>query len=46
MGAATRDCRLRMELEAAQDVVRYFKGEPFAIPIPEEEYSYDSVENS
>ena len=39
MGAATRDCRLRMELEATQEVVRYFKGAPFAIPVPEEEYT-------
>jgi D-3-phosphoglycerate dehydrogenase len=39
MGSATRDCRLRMELEAAQEVVRYFKGQPFATPVPEEEYS-------
>ena len=39
MGSATRDCRLRMELEAAQEVVRYFRGEPFAIPVPEEEYA-------
>jgi lactate dehydrogenase-like 2-hydroxyacid dehydrogenase len=31
MGSATRDCRLRMELEAAQEVVRYFKGEALAI---------------
>jgi D-3-phosphoglycerate dehydrogenase len=46
IGSATRDCRLRMELEAAQEVVRYFKREPFAIPIPEEEYSYESVEDS
>jgi len=38
MGSATRDCRLQMELEAAQEVVRYFNGEPFAIPVPEEEY--------
>jgi len=38
MGSATRDCRLRMELEAAQEVVRYFKGEALAIPVPEEEY--------
>jgi D-3-phosphoglycerate dehydrogenase len=38
MGSATRDCRLRMELEAAQEVIRYFKREPFAIPVPEEEY--------
>jgi hypothetical protein len=27
-----------MELEAAQEVVRYFRGETFAIPVPEEEY--------
>lgn len=39
MGSATRDCRLRMELEAAQEVVRLFKGEPLAIPVPEEEYT-------
>jgi D-3-phosphoglycerate dehydrogenase / 2-oxoglutarate reductase len=39
MGSATRDCRLRMELEAAQEVVRHFKGKPFVMPVPEEEYS-------
>jgi D-3-phosphoglycerate dehydrogenase / 2-oxoglutarate reductase len=38
MGSATRDCRLRMELEAAQEVVRYFKHEPFSCPVPESEY--------
>lgn len=38
MGSATRDCRLRMELEAAQEVVRYFKRQPFACPVPESEY--------
>jgi D-3-phosphoglycerate dehydrogenase len=38
MGSATRDCRLRMELEAAQEAVRYFSSAPFAIPVPEEEY--------
>jgi D-3-phosphoglycerate dehydrogenase len=46
MGSATRDCRLQMELEAAQEVVRYFKKEPFAIPVPEEEYLNASAENS
>jgi D-3-phosphoglycerate dehydrogenase len=39
MGSATRDCRLRMELEAAQEVVRYFKGQPFSCPVPESEYA-------
>ena len=38
MGSGTRDCRLRMELEAAQEVVRYFKGQPFSCPVPESEY--------
>jgi D-3-phosphoglycerate dehydrogenase len=38
MGSATRDCRLRMELEAAQEVVRYFKRQPFSCPVPESEY--------
>lgn len=39
MGSATRDCRLRMELEAAQEVLRYFRGEPLAMPVPGEEYA-------
>jgi D-3-phosphoglycerate dehydrogenase len=38
MGSATRDCRLRMELEAAQEVVRHFRGQPFSCPVPESEY--------
>jgi D-3-phosphoglycerate dehydrogenase len=38
MGSATRDCRLRMELEAAQEIVRYFKREPLSCPVPESEY--------
>jgi len=27
-----------MEVEAAMEVVRYFKGEPFVNPVPEAEY--------
>jgi D-3-phosphoglycerate dehydrogenase len=38
MASCTRDCRLQMELEAASEVVRYFRGEPFATPVPEAEY--------
>jgi D-3-phosphoglycerate dehydrogenase len=38
MGAATRDCRLRMELEAVEEVIRYFRGEPLINPVPEAEY--------
>jgi len=42
MGSCTHDCRLQMEMGAAQEVVRYFKGEPFACPVPEEEYAVQS----
>jgi D-3-phosphoglycerate dehydrogenase / 2-oxoglutarate reductase len=38
MGSGTHDCRLRMEMEATQEVIRYFRGEPFASPVPEAEY--------
>ena len=38
MASCTRDCRLQMELEAAQEVIRYFRGEPFKTPVPETEY--------
>lgn len=38
MGSCTEDCRLQMETEAAMEVVRYFRGEPFATPVPEAEY--------
>lgn len=38
MGSGTRDARLRMELEATQEVVRYFKDQPLACPVPESEY--------
>lgn len=38
MGSGTYDCRLRMESEAAQEVVRYFRREAFANPAPEAEY--------
>jgi D-3-phosphoglycerate dehydrogenase len=46
MGSATRDCRLRMELEAAREVVRYFKGEPLACPVPESEYAAEAEDSA
>lgn len=46
MGSATRDCRLRMELEGAREVVRYFKGEPLACPVPESEYAAEAGDSS
>lgn len=44
MGSATRDCRLRMELEATEEVIRYFRGEPFANPVPAAEYALQMEE--
>jgi D-3-phosphoglycerate dehydrogenase len=38
MGSCTDDCRLQMEMEAAMEVVRYFRSEPFLTPVPEAEY--------
>jgi D-3-phosphoglycerate dehydrogenase len=38
MGSMSEDCRARMETEAAEEVIRFFAGEAFANPIPEEEY--------
>ena len=38
MGSCTDDCRLQMEMEAAMEVVRYFRGEAFLTPVPESEY--------
>ncbi|MDA1091406.1 MAG: lactate dehydrogenase, partial [Proteobacteria bacterium] len=38
MGSMSEDCRARMEIEAVEEIVRFFSGEPFANPIPEEEH--------
>ena len=38
MGAMTRDCRLRMELLAAQEAIRFAAGQGFLSPVPDGEY--------
>lgn len=38
MGSMSRDCRIRMELEATEEAVRFFKGEPLRLLVPEDEY--------
>ena len=38
MGSMSIDCRAQMELEAAQEAVRFFAGEQLAKEVPEEEY--------
>jgi len=40
MGSCSYDCRLRMESEAAESVVQFFKKEPLLREVPEEEYAY------
>jgi D-3-phosphoglycerate dehydrogenase len=42
MGSCSYDCRLNMELQAAEDVVNFFKGRPLKNPVPEEEYEYQT----
>ncbi|MGD0023120.1 MAG: hypothetical protein ABSC37_00640, partial [Xanthobacteraceae bacterium] len=39
MGSMTHDCRLRMEIEAAEEAARLARGEPFRSPVPETEYA-------
>jgi len=38
MGSMSLDCRARMEIEATQEAVRFFLGEPLQNPVPEEEF--------
>jgi D-3-phosphoglycerate dehydrogenase len=38
MGSMSLDCRYQMEIEAAQEVARFFSGEPLAQPVPAAEY--------
>ncbi|MBX9633409.1 MAG: phosphoglycerate dehydrogenase [Magnetospirillum sp.] len=38
MGSMTRDCRLRMEVEATEEAIRFARGEALLSPVPENEY--------
>lgn len=38
MGSMTIDCRIRMEIEATQDALRFAAGEPLISPVPDAEY--------
>ncbi|MGK5092508.1 phosphoglycerate dehydrogenase [Deltaproteobacteria bacterium TL4] len=40
MGSCSFDCRSRMEIEAAENLIRFFKKEPLLGEVPEEEYTY------
>jgi D-3-phosphoglycerate dehydrogenase len=39
MGSMTKDCRSRMEIEATDEVVKYFNNVPLKNIVPEEEYN-------
>ncbi|EMJ96545.1 phosphoglycerate dehydrogenase [Leptospira alstonii] len=38
MGSCSYDCRLLMERGAAEEIIRFFKGEPLRNEVPEDEY--------
>ena len=40
MGSCSFDCRASMEIQATQDVIRFFHGEQLENEVPEEEFSY------
>jgi D-3-phosphoglycerate dehydrogenase / 2-oxoglutarate reductase len=42
MGSMSIDCRTRMEIEATEEVVRFFNEEPLESEVPEEEYKVQS----
>jgi len=39
MGSMTADCRVRMEIEATEEAIRFLNGEPFVTPVPASEYA-------
>ena len=39
MGSMSYDCRARMEIEATQEIIRYFSGEPLRSLVPDSEYN-------
>lgn len=40
MGSCSFDCRSQMEIQATEDIVRFFEGRPLKNEVPEEEYHY------
>ena len=40
MGSCSFDCRSQMEIQATEDLIRFFDGEPLMNEVPEEEYDY------
>lgn len=42
LGSCSIDCRARMEGEAAEDAIRFLKGEPLLRAVPHDEYDYQA----
>jgi len=42
MGSMTVDCRVRMEVEATEEAIRFLDGVALANPVPEDEYIIDA----
>ena len=38
MGSCSFDCRSQMEIQATEDIIRFFKGDKLENPVPNEEY--------
>ena len=43
VGSYTDTCRARMELEAVEDVIRFFKDETLQSPVPDSEFESNSI---
>ena len=43
MGSMSEDCRLPMEQEAVDDVIRFFRGKTLARPVPSDEYEVAAI---
>ena len=46
MGSMSIDCRVRMEIEATEEVVRFFKGQPLRSAVPADEYDMQRQERT
>jgi D-3-phosphoglycerate dehydrogenase / 2-oxoglutarate reductase len=40
MGSCSYDCRSKMEIQATEDILRFFNNQPLLNEVPEEEYFY------
>ena len=43
MGSCSYDCRAQMELEAVEEVIRFFNREPLLREVPDEEFQYQQA---